>query len=143
MPVFLPPRNENVFLENRILFLRKEITKETFVSRVLKETKKREIHAEIHQVLTMFVQTSTDIIRQFMTLAATMRDEYARLKLKLDEIETLRQFTNEALKEIYTTFKYTTRQIAFMNELQDRSAFVYRDILQTVDNKKSSVLEIE
>ena len=141
MTAFLPPRNENVFLENRILFLRKAITKEAFVSRVLKESKKREIHAEIHQVLQMFVQTSTDIIRQFIALAPTMRDEYDRLKLKLDEIETLRQFTNEALKEIYTTFKYTTRQIAFMNEEQDRSAFVYRDILQTVDNKKSSVLE--
>jgi hypothetical protein len=145
MTVFLPPRDENVFLENRILFLRKAITKETFVRRVLKESKKREIHAEIHQVLTMFVQTSTDIIRQFMTLAhpVDMRNEYDRLKSKLDEIETLRQFTNEALKEIYTTFKYTTRQIAFMNELQDRSAFVYRDILQTVDNKKSSDLEVE
>ena len=140
---FLPAGNENVFLENRIFFLKKEISKETFVRRVLKESKKREIHAEIHQVLTMFVQTSTDIIRQFMTLAhpADMRDEYDRLKLKLDEIETLRQFTNEALKEIYTTFKYTPRQIAFMNEVQDRSAFTYRDILQTVDNKKSSVLE--
>jgi hypothetical protein len=142
MTVFTPPRNENVFLENRILFLRKAITKETFVRRVLKESKKREIHAEIHQVLTMFVQTSTDIIRQFLALAPTMRDEYDRLKLKLDEIETLRQFTNEALKEIYTTFKYTTRQIAFMNEVHDRSAFVYRDILQTVDNKKSSDLEV-
>ena len=40
--------------------------------------------------------------------------------------------TNEALKEIYTTFKYTPRQIVFMNEVQDRSAFVYRDILKTV-----------
>jgi hypothetical protein len=143
MTVFLPLRNENVFLENRILFLRKAITKETFVRRVLKESKKREIHAEIHQVLTMFVQTATDIIRQFLALAPTMRDEYDRLKLKLDEIETLRQFTNEALKEIYTTFKYTTRQIAFMNQVHDRSAFVYRDILQTVDNKKSSDLELE
>jgi hypothetical protein len=133
---FLPARDENVFLENRISFLKNDISKETFVRRVLKESKKREIHAEIHQVLQMFVQTSTDIIRQFIALAPTMRDEYDRLKLKLDEIETLRQFTNEALKEIYTTFKYTTRHIAFMNELQDRSVFVYRDILQTVDNKK-------
>jgi tetrahydromethanopterin S-methyltransferase subunit G len=139
MREFLPAGNENVFLENRIFFLKKDISKETFVRRVLKESKKREIHAEIHQVLQMFVQASTDIIRQFMVLAPTMRDEYDRLKLKLDEIETLRQFTNEALKEIYTTFKYTPRQIVFINEVQDRSAFVYRDILKTVDNKKSSV----
>jgi len=137
---FLPARDENVFLENRISFLKKDISKETFVRRVLKESKKREIHAEIHQVLQMFVQTSTDIIRQFMALAQpeNMRQDYDRLKLKLDEIEMLRQFTNEALKEIYTTFKYTQRQIAFMNEVNDRRAFVYRDILQTVD-KKSSV----
>ena len=132
---FLPARDENVFLENRILFLKKDISKETFVRRVLKESKKREIHAEIHQVLTMFVQTSTDIIRQFMALAPTMRQDYDRLKLKLDEIETLRQFTNEALKEIYTTFKYTPREIAFINNIQDRSAFVYRDIFKTVDKK--------
>jgi hypothetical protein len=143
MTVFLPPRNENVFLENRILFLRKAITKETFVRRVLMESKKREIHAELHQVLQMFVQTSTDIIRQFIALASTMRDEYDRLKSKLDEIETLRQFTNEALNEIYTTFKYTPRQIAYMNEVRDRSVFVYRDILQTVDKKKGSVIVLE
>jgi hypothetical protein len=140
MREFLPARDENVFLENRILFLKQDISKETFVRRVLKESKKREIHAEIHQVLQMFVQTSTDIIRQFMALAQSenMRQDYDRLKLKLDEIETLRQFTNEALKEIYTTFKYTPRQIVFMNEVNDRRAFFYRDILQTVD-KKSSV----
>jgi len=129
---FLPPGNENVFLENRILFLKKDISKETFVRRVLKESKKREIHAEIHQVLQMFVQAATDIIHQFLTLAPTMRDEYDRLKSKLDEIETLRQFTNEALKEIYTTFKYKPREISFMNEIHDRSRFEYREVLKTV-----------
>lgn len=131
---FLPAENDNVFLENRISFLKKDFSKETFVRRVLKESKKREIHAEIHQVLQMFVQVSTDIIRAFVAMAQpeNMRQEYDRLKLKLDEIENLRQFTNEALKEIYTTFKYTPRQIVFMNEVQDRSAFVYRDILKTV-----------
>ena len=138
---YLPARDENVFLENRILFLKKDISKETFIRRVLKESKKREIHAEIHQVLEMFVQTSTDIVRAFVVMAQpeNMRQDYDRLKLKLDEIETLRQFTNEALKEIYTTFKYTPREIVFMNEVSDRRAFVYRDILKTVDNKKSSV----
>ena len=128
LPNYLPARNENVFLENRILFLKKDISKETFIRRVLKESKKREIHAEIHQVLQMFVQSATDIIRQFMVLARTMRDDYDHLKLKLDEIETLRQFTNEALKEIYTTFKYTPRQIVFMNEVLDRSVYIYREI---------------
>jgi hypothetical protein len=140
---FLPAENDNVFLENRISFLKKDFSKETFVRRVLKESKKREIHAEIHQVLQMFIQVSTDIIRAFVEMAQpeNMRQEYDSLKLKLDEIENLRQFTNEALKEIYTTFKYTPRQIVFMNEVQDRSAFVYREILKTVDDKKSSVLE--
>ena len=141
---FRPEENDTVFLENRILYLRNAITKENFIRQVLKVTKKREIHAEIHQVLQTFVQVSTDIVRQFMALALpeNMRQDYDRLKMKLEEIETLRQFTNEALKEIYTTFKYTTREIVFINEVQDRSAFVYRDILKTVDNKKSSVFVI-
>ena len=131
---FLPLEHDNVFQEKRILYLKKEISKENFIRQVLKISKKREINAEILQVLQMFVQASTDIIYQFIALAhpENMRGEYDRLKLKLDEIETLRQFTNEALKEIYTTFKYTQREIAFINEVQDRSAFTYRDILKTV-----------
>lgn len=128
------PYDDTVFQDNRLRYLKKEVDKEGFIRQVLKISKKREINAEINQVLQMFVQVSTDIIYQFIALAhpENMRDEYDRLKLKLDEIETLRQFTNEALKEIYTTFKYTPRQIVFINEVQDRSAYVYRDILKSV-----------
>jgi len=85
----------------------------------------------------MFVQVSTDIIREFVTLAQpeNMRDENDRLKSKLDEIETLRQFTNEALKEIYTTFHYKVREISFMNGIE-RDQIEYRDVLKTIEKNK-------
>jgi len=140
LPKYRPVEQDTVFVENRILYLKKEITKDVFTRRVLMESKKREINAEIHQVLQMFIQVSTDIIRQFVNLAQNMRDEYDRLKTKLDEIETLRQFTNEALKEIYTTFKYKTREISFINHLQDRSVFVYREVFGTIEKKKVVIL---
>jgi hypothetical protein len=127
--------NETIFKENRILYLQNKISKEVFIRRVLMENKRREIHTEIRQVLEMFVQVSTDIIHRFIVLAQKKRDDIHRMKSKLDEIETLRQFTNEALKEIYTTFKYKTREISFMNEVQDRAAFGYREVFRSVDKK--------
>jgi hypothetical protein len=127
--------NETIFKEIRILYLQNKISKEVFIRRVLMENKRREIHTEIRQVLEMFVQVSTDIIHRFIVLAQKKRDDLDRLKSKLAEIETLRQFTNEALKEIYTTFKYKTREISFMNEVQDRTAFAYREVFRSVENK--------
>jgi len=137
LPKFRLEENEKVFRENRIHYLKKDITKEIFIRRVLMENKKREINVEIQQVLEMFVQVSTDIIREFVTLAQpeNMRDENDRLKSKLDEIETLRQFTNEALKEIYTTFHYKVREISFMNGIE-RDQIEYRDVLKTIEKNK-------
>ena len=127
-----PANDETVSRENRILFLRKNISKEIFIRRSLMETKKRESNMEIHQVLEMFVQVSTDIINRFIVLAQKRRQEtllvpgandsdlkynYNRLKRKIAEVETLRQFTNEALKEIYTTYKYKTREISFRDDV--------------------------
>lgn len=132
---FRTEENARIFEENRILYLQNKISKAVFIRRVLMENKKREIHTEVRQVLEMFVQVSTDIIHRFIVLAQKKRDDLDRLKSKLNEIETLRQFTNEALKEIYTTFKYKTREISFMNEVQDRAAFAYRDVFRSVDKK--------
>jgi len=128
--------NARIFEENRILYLQNKISKAVFIRRVLMENKKREIHTEIRQVLEMFVQASTDIIYQFIGLAHKKRDQVERLKSKLNEVETLRQFTNEALKEIYTTFKYKIREISFMNEEHDRAAFGYREVFRSVDKIK-------
>ena len=137
IPHFRIEENDRVFQENRILYLQKKISKEIFIRRVLMENKKREIHTEIRQVLEMFVQVSTDIIQRFIVLAQKKRDDVDRMRSKLDEIETLRQFTNEALKEIYTTFKYKTREISFINEVHDRSAFAYREVFRSVDFYKN------
>jgi hypothetical protein len=133
MTKFQPQMNDNVFQENRILYLKKDITKEFFIRRVLMENKKREFNVEIRQVLDMFVQVSTDIIHRFGVLAQKKKDDIQRLKLKLDEIESLRQFTNAALKDIYTGFKYKIREIGFLNETQDRSYFEYRTVLKTIN----------
>ena len=132
---FRTEENAQIFEENRILYLQNKISKEIFIRRVLMENKRREIHTEIRQVLEMFVQVSTDIIHRFIVIAQKKRDQVDRLKSKLAEIETLRQFTNEALKEIYTTFKYKSREISFMNEVQDRAAFAYREVFRSVDKK--------
>jgi len=139
LPEYRPANrhDDDVFLENRIRYLKKEITKEKFIGRVLKENKKREIHTEIRDVLQMFVQASTDIIYRFLALAQNNRDENEsdRLKMKLGEVETLRKFTNEALKEIYTTYKYTEREISFMNEELDRARFYHRNVFNIVEKK--------
>jgi len=139
LPEYRPANrhDDNIFLENRIRYLKKDITKENFIGRVLKENKKREIHTEIRDVLQMFVQASTDIIYRFLALAQNNRDENEsdRLKMKLGEVETLRKFTNEALKEIYTTYKYTEREISFMNEELDRARFNNRNVFNIVEKK--------
>ena len=139
LPEYRPANrhDDDIFLENRIRYLKKEITKENFIRRVLKENKKREIHTEIRDVLQMFVQASTDIIYQFLALAQNNRDENEsdRLKMKLGEVDTLRKFTNEALKEIYTTYKYTEREISFMNEELDRTRFYHRNVFNIVEKK--------
>jgi hypothetical protein len=137
LPEYRPPNvnDDNLFLENRIRYLEKKISKEIFIRKVLMENKKREIHTEIRDVLQMFVQASTDIIYQFLALTQINKEDFNRFKLKLDEIETLRQFTNEALKEIFTTYKYTVREISFINHQCDNSVFVYRNIFNIVEKK--------
>jgi len=137
IPEYRPPnvQDDNLFLENRIRYLKKEISKENFIKKVLMENKKREIHTEIRDVLQMFVQASTDIIYQFLAFTQINKEDCNRLKLKLDEIETLRQFTNEALKEIFNTYKYTVREISFINHQCDNSVFVYRNIFNIVEKK--------
>jgi hypothetical protein len=153
---YLPRENERVFLENRILFLKKDISKDIFIRRVLMEYKKREINIEIHQVLEMFIQVSTDIVNRFISLAQKRRQEtllnpnieskynYDRLKRKLAEIETLRQYTNNTLKEIYTTFKYKTREISFRDDDRSNTAYPYYNhlyadnVLKTVEHKNAN-----
>ena len=115
-----PEMDDRRSLQTRIRYLEKTIDKPTFVRSVQKVAKRRELDQEVSQILQMFVQVVTDIMyRCYATLRPLKMDDVvgvARVAEILQEVETLRVYVNERLKEVFTTYKYGVRQIANMND---------------------------
>ena len=100
--------------------MEKKIDKATFVRSVQKAAKKRELDQEIAQILQMFIQVVTDNLHRCYSVVRRLKmgDEAGVVRVSeiLQEIETLRVYVNERLKEVFSTYKYTVREIAHMND---------------------------
>jgi len=122
LPAFLPDTilEDHQSLKTRIRYLSKEIDKAGFVRLVQKAAKKKEADQEISQILQMFIQVVTDTIhRCYATLSPLKMDDavgVARVAEILQEVETLRLYVNDRLKEVFSTYKYKVRQISKMND---------------------------
>ena len=121
LPTFLPnPRDERHSLETRIRYLEKAIDKAAFVRSVQKSAKRQELDQEVGQILQMFIQVVTDTIhRCYATLRPLKMDDVvgiAKVAEILQEVESLRVYVNERLKEVFSTYHYKVREIAHMND---------------------------
>ena len=107
-------------LQTRIKYLEKKIDKAGFVRSVQKAAKKKEADQEIAQILQMFVQVVTDTIHRCYATVRSLQagDEVGVVRVAeiLQEVETLRVYVNDRLKEVFSTYKYKVRQIAYMND---------------------------
>ena len=114
-----PAMEDHHSLQTRIRYLEKKIDKATFVRSVQKAAKRKELDQEVSQILQMFIQVVTDTIhRCYATLRPLKMDDavgVARVAEILQEVETLRVYVNERLKEVFSTYKYSVREIAHMN----------------------------
>jgi hypothetical protein len=115
-----PVMDERHSLETRIKYLEKKIDKAAFVRSVQKASKKRELDQEIAQILQMFIQVVTDTLHRCYSVVRRLKmgDEAGVVKVAeiLQEIESLRVYVNERLKEVFSTYKYSVREIAHMND---------------------------
>ena len=114
------PLDDRHFLHTRIKYLEKTIDKAAFIRSVQKEAKRRELSQEVLQILQMFIQVVTDTLyRCYAALRPLkMGDEAGILRVAeiLQEVEILRVYVNERLKEVFTTYQYKVREIAHMND---------------------------
>jgi hypothetical protein len=123
LPTFQPtPLDDQHSLQTRIRYLEKAIDKATFVRSVQKAAKKKELDQEVGQILHMFIQVVTDTIhRCYATLRPLKMDDVvgiAKVAEILQEVESLRVYVNERLKEVFSTYHYKVREIAHMNDTE-------------------------
>jgi len=121
LPNFQPtPMDDRHSLQTRIRYLSKEIDKDSFIRSVQKAAKKKELDQEVGQILHMFIQVVTDTIHRCYSALRPlkMNDEAGVAKVAeiLQEVESLRVYVNERLKEVFSTYKYKVREIAHMND---------------------------
>jgi len=125
--------------ELRVKYMRKEIDLETFKSRIHRDNKKFEKKREIHEILTMFSQTVTDIIFRVQDLLIVNREVFTevlsgnatmskeaktnkRIEVEQEtfaifrELETIRAYANECLYEISQTYGSKPKQIISLTE---------------------------
>jgi len=114
------PLEDHHSLQTRIKYLEKKIDKATFVRSVQKAAKKKELDQEVAQILQMFIQVVTDTIHRCYATVRSLQagDEVGVVRVAeiLQEVETLRVYVNERLKEVFSTYKYKVREIAHMND---------------------------
>ena len=111
LPNFRVDDNENN-LELRVSYMRQEIDKETFMQRLQRNNKKYEKNREIYNILSLFIETVTDIMYRF-------QDNVNKIELLLaeiiinDEIQAIQDYTNECLKDIAETYGSKPKKIEF------------------------------
>ena len=127
-PTFLPNRRNEELAQNiRIRYLEKQIDKDGFLRLVLKESKRKEMALEVSQILDMFIKVVSDIMDRVAIYLYKLKKfrenqnmhdfiDMTRLLKILREVETIREYTNERLRDVYTIFGYKVRQINYMND---------------------------
>jgi len=101
----------------RIGYLRKELQEDEFKKKVQRSNKKQEKKREICSILQMFVQTVTDIFHRLDNhIQQHTKDVSSLVTVYLEEVEGIRVYTNECLREIATT--YNQNKMILTEELQ-------------------------
>jgi len=104
-------RNE----ELRIDYMRNRITEDLFKNTLQRNDKKFEKSREIHNVLTILLNTVTDIVNRFAThLREAPPNEF--VVDTLEEVDPIVDYVNECLRDISKT--YTSKVIQFSNDLR-------------------------
>ena len=112
--------NENN-LELRVSYMLQQIDKEAFMQRVQRENKKFEKKREIYNILTLFIQTVTDIMFRFQDAVnkLSLYEGIEDLEKILDETLAIQEYTNECLGEIAETYGSKAKKIEFYNANQN------------------------
>lgn len=123
-------------LEDRYLrmqYLRKFIDLKTFGSRIQQVNKKKEKKREIFQLLTMFVDTVTEIFFRVVhnLLADTAKNIVQDAKNIVQEFASITKYANDCLLEIAHTYKATP---LFITPITEASKCKNNDIL--INTKK-------
>jgi hypothetical protein len=104
-------RNEQL----RIDYMRNHITEDQFKTTLQRNDKKFEKSREIHNVLTILLNTVTDIVNRFAThLRDAPNNEF--VVDTLEEVDPIVDYVNECLRDISKT--YTSKVIQFSNDLR-------------------------
>ena len=117
----------------RIMYMRKQINKETFQIRIQRDNKKHEKKREMHDILHMFIQAVTDVIYRALSLLEKEKTLFYAENLVskhlertvveenvlevMKEIEAIRLYTNECILEICNVYESKPKQIV----LHDRT----------------------
>jgi nucleoid DNA-binding protein len=125
-------------LELRVKYMRNQIDKDDFESRIHRDNKKHDKKREIHEVLQMFLHTVTDIIYRARDVLIKNRGKYiykkdlpeeelAKRTAKnivtcevnkiLEEVETIRLYSNECFAEIAHVYGCKAREIVIVDRL--------------------------
>ena len=113
--------NENN-LDLRVSYMRQRIDKDTFMQRVQRDNKKFEKKREIYNILTLFIQTVTDIMFRFQD-AVNKLISYEDLEKILDEIVAIQEYSNECLVDISETYGSKAKKIEFYNANQNKNQY--------------------
>ena len=102
--------------DERISYLKKNISLEHFRKEVQRKNKAFEKSNDIHQVLVMFTRTASEILlRLLQELRST--EDYANTPWYIDkhlkEINVLNEYANECFQEIACTYNSVPKQIDF------------------------------
>ena len=116
--------NENN-LHLRISYMRQEIDKDTFMQRIQRNNKKFEKKREIYNILSLFIQSVTDILFRFQD---EVNNSHLIVAEKiLDEIQVIQDYANECLGDIAETYGNKSKKIEFYPLHSER--FHYANVL--------------
>ena len=107
-------------LDLRVEYLQKKISEDEFKIKVQRANKMHEKKREISVVLNMFVTTVADIMYRVQVFAqelpaglntASKLEAEVQIGVILDEVESIRAYSNECLRTIATTYGSKTKQL--------------------------------
>jgi hypothetical protein len=124
------PVENNVAL--RVQYMRKFIDKETFQTRIQRDNKKHGKKREMFEVISLFINMTTDILFRFRELSRDTTTTEIVLKDTLSEIEQIRLYVNECLTDIARTYGSKPKSIVLFKDHTDSLFKDHGDIFTNV-----------
>ena len=115
--------------EERIQYLEKVITKEQFRKEIQRKNKAFQKNTEIHQVLQLFILTSTEILLRFVR-EVNIRNQNARIRVCLTELYGITEYANECFLDIGSAYNSVSKVLYF--GLEKNAGIYTRNILDSV-----------